>query len=280
MKELSNEARALVALARTSDGPTAQDRRLVRAGIVASGAALALSASAQATAQAAATVGSAAVTQTALAAAPAVATGLGALTAHVIAPGIVGMVIGAAVTAPVLLRDRAPERSPAPVQSARSAPASSPVARAAVRAPVPVPVPVPASSPAVAAQAPAAVASVSVHDSLHEETDLLVRAQRELGGGRPDGALALLDEHERRFPQGSLAQERAAARVLSLCRAGRALEARAHAQRFLEAAPRSPVAPRIRRSCAFTEPLPKGAPGITESPAGGHSVPEQLEKSP
>ncbi|HEY6560636.1 MAG TPA: hypothetical protein VI072_25330 [Polyangiaceae bacterium] len=278
MKELSNEARALVALARTSDGPTAQDRRLVRAGIVASGAALALSASAQATAQAAATVGSAAATQTALAAAPAVATGLGALTAHVIAPGIVGMVIGAAVTAPVLLRDRAPERSPAPVQSARSAAASSPVARAAVRAPVPVPVP--ASSPAVAAQAPAAVASVSVHDSLHEETDLLVRAQRELGGGRPDGALALLDEHERRFPRGSLAQERAAVRVLSLCRAGRALEARAHAQRFLEAAPRSPVAPRIRRSCAFTEPLPKGAPGITESPAGGHSVPEQLEKSP
>ncbi|HMJ14486.1 MAG TPA: hypothetical protein VK524_23905 [Polyangiaceae bacterium] len=271
MNELSNEARALVELARTSDGPSAGDRHLVRAGLAASGAALALSASVQATAQAASALGSAAATKTVLVAAPAVATGLGAITSHVIVPGIVGMVIGGALAAPLLLKDPAPERPSVPVPSVQSAAHSPQVPRAVVHAPVP--------EPASSRPAPSAV-SAAVPDSLQEETELLVRAQRELSSGRAEGALELLDEHERRFPRGSLAQERAASRVFSLCRAGRALEARAHAQRFLQAAPTSPVAPRIRRSCAFSEPVPENAGGITELPAGGHSAPEQQEQSP
>lgn len=283
MKQLSNEARALVELARVSDGPGDRDRQLVRAALAASGAALALSATAQAAAHAGVTslgsgaataLGSAAATHTALAATPAVATGLGALTAHVIAPALVGMALGTAVAGPVLLRDRSPERPSASARVVTSASVSPPVPRS-----VPEP-PVPAPTSSSADPLPSVLPSPDPPDNLQSETDLLVRAQRELSSGRADSALELLDEHERRFPRGSLAQERAAARVFSLCRAGRPLEARAHAERFLRTAPASPVAPRIRRSCAFAAPAKEGSDGVTGSPADGYSPSEEPETSP
>lgn len=276
MTKLSNDARALVELARVSDGPSDQDRHLVRAGLAASGAALALSATAQATAHAAATLGSAAATHTALAAAPAAATGLSALTAHVIAPGIIGMALGAAVAGPVLLRDRAPEPRSVPVRApiVTSAPVSPTAPRTGPQAPVTAPAP-PNAQPL-----PSALHRATETDSLQRETELLVRAQRELSSGRSESALELIEQHERHFPRGSLAQERAAARVFALCRAGRPLEARAHAQRFLRTAPASPVAPRIRRSCAFAETPSEGTNGNTDLPADDHSASEELETSP
>ena len=57
------------------------------------------------------------------------------------------------------------------------------------------------------------------------------------------------------IPQGSsLRVEASAARVLVLCAQGRAAEARAVAERLLSQAPRSPLAPRLRASCALDEP--------------------------
>lgn len=58
-------------------------------------------------------------------------------------------------------------------------------------------------------------------DSLAEEVALLTRAESELHRGRTAKALELLNEHDRRFPGGSLAEERMAARVQALCTLGR-----------------------------------------------------------
>jgi hypothetical protein len=52
-----------------------------------------------------------------------------------------------------------------------------------------------------------------------------------------------------RFPSGALAEERDASRVLALCAAGRAAEARVIATDFLAKHPRSPAASRVRASC-------------------------------
>jgi hypothetical protein len=78
----------------------------------------------------------------------------------------------------------------------------------------------------------------------------LSQVQRAVREGRSSEALTLLDQQERDFPQGELRQERVAARVVALCAAGRASEARALAASFLARAPRSPLATRMRTICA------------------------------
>jgi hypothetical protein len=87
--------------------------------------------------------------------------------------------------------------------------------------------------------------------SLAQEMQLLKAAQRELSRNRAAAALEMLDAHAAQFPQGVLSTERSAARVLALCAMGRSTEARRLAEEFLRTAPRSPLVPRIRESCAF-----------------------------
>jgi hypothetical protein len=65
--------------------------------------------------------------------------------------------------------------------------------------------------------------------------------------------MSRLDEHTRRFPHGALSEERAAARVHTLCALGRVDEARASASAFVAQSPRSSLAPAVRRSCAKLE---------------------------
>jgi RNA polymerase sigma-70 factor (ECF subfamily) len=60
----------------------------------------------------------------------------------------------------------------------------------------------------------------------------------------------LLDKHARSFPNGILAEERAAERVLALCALDRMADARAAASAFLRAHPHSPLAARVKSSCA------------------------------
>ncbi|MCA9618260.1 MAG: hypothetical protein KC731_04545 [Myxococcales bacterium] len=84
---------------------------------------------------------------------------------------------------------------------------------------------------------------------VQQEVALLQEAQRKLSGGDARGALRLLDEHARRFPRGALAQEAEAARVLALCQAGQRSAAREAARRFVERAPSSPMAERLRHAC-------------------------------
>ena len=91
-----------------------------------------------------------------------------------------------------------------------------------------------------------AVASRHARDNLSEEVAILSRAETELHGGKPDAALRLLNEHERRFGNGLLAEERIAARVQALCALGRTAEAEAQLARL---SPKSLHGEQARQSC-------------------------------
>ena len=70
-----------------------------------------------------------------------------------------------------------------------------------------------------------ALASRHTRDRLSEEVSLLSRAEMALHSGKPGVALDVLNEHERRFGNGLLREERIAARVQALCALGRKAEA-------------------------------------------------------
>jgi hypothetical protein len=91
--------------------------------------------------------------------------------------------------------------------------------------------------------------AVAPEDGLREETQALRLAQQALRDKMPQQALRLLDEQDLRFREGVLHQERAAARVLALCQAGRVGEAHAQALRFERLWPRSALLGRIRSAC-------------------------------
>lgn len=64
-------------------------------------------------------------------------------------------------------------------------------------------------------------------DSLSDEVAILSRAEAELHRGRAENALRALNEHERKYPKGILAEERTAARIQALCLLNRRGEANA-----------------------------------------------------
>jgi outer membrane protein assembly factor BamD (BamD/ComL family) len=88
------------------------------------------------------------------------------------------------------------------------------------------------------------------------EVLLLGEAHAAIRNGQAEHALALLDEHSRRFPRGALGEEREASRVTALCALGRVAEARAAADRFLRVSPLSPHAGRVRASCGGSPAAP------------------------
>lgn len=89
----------------------------------------------------------------------------------------------------------------------------------------------------------------TLRDSLGEEVQILSRAEKELHNGRPALALMALDEHQRRFASGALAQERAAARVQALCALGRTEDAKAELLKLKRNAPHSPQAAHAASPC-------------------------------
>lgn len=260
---LSPEARALIAQARGGDDPSDADRARVRRALlatVAGGAGLA--ATSAASSAAASTVG----------------TGLAATVAKVAAVILVVGGVGAGTVMVAPWEDPPAVEAPAPrarasrptvERAAAPAPQPPPVAPA-VEAALPVPVDEP-SPPVVAPEPPAAPRAETVRprpsrpapveppppaqpaslpaSTLAAEVALLRSAQAALNGGDPETALARLGDHARRFPDGAMAEEREAARVLALCRAGRDDEARGAADRFLRERPQSPLVPRVRRGC-------------------------------
>ena len=129
-----------------------------------------------------------------------------------------------------------PEAAPEPeaVSARPTAPSRAPRLRSSPR-----------SAPAMEASPPAPAA-----DTLREELALLRRAHAAASERKFSESLVILDEHERRFPNGSLAVEREGARVIALCGAGRRAEGRRRAERFAEVHPRSPLGPRVARACA------------------------------
>jgi hypothetical protein len=161
-----------------------------------------------------------------------------------VAAVIVGMsVIGGGMVA--LMRGKA-----TPSSSAANAALASDVVPQAVadEAPESAPSVVPQSPPPEEKRASAAPRSA---DSLAKEVAMLSQASADLHGGRPAAALAVLDEHQRKFPHGGLAQERTSARVQALCALGRTAEAQIEVARLARTSPNSPHLARARKACGF-----------------------------
>lgn len=246
MTKLSPDARDLIEAARAGAAPPPGARRRVHAGVLArvgAGAAVA----------SAATLGSggSAVAKTALSA--------GLLVKLAAGVGVAGVILAGAIGVGVAVSDRIGEGAPAAAIQAPAAgvtPASGGTAPV-VEAPAPPATPpataAPAASPAPCALRPRSPATPPLAaSSLEAETALLEKAQAELRAGHPDAALAALDENDGEIKHGVLGEERRAERILALCAAGRTAEAKAEAARFLQASPRSPMAARVRSSCAAT----------------------------
>ena len=92
---------------------------------------------------------------------------------------------------------------------------------------------------------------VRVADNLAQEVAILSQASSDLYTGRPADALKALDEHQRRYPGGTLAEERTAARIRALCALGRVDEARNELTRLSQSTPESPHLARARKACGL-----------------------------
>jgi len=285
MSKLSPEARALFDAVSDGDGPSDDDRARVRGKLaVRLGAGVAVGTAvgttvASGSAVAGAKVGVFGGLAMKLLAVVAVAGGIGGATYAATrddAPALLargGLVersasVGERVVRESAIDERTADASSPPAASVEPAPAAEkpadpepPPHRRVGPAPTDAPpaaappsmVPAPASTtPTTVGVAPAApgTASPAARDSLSEETALLGEAQAALRQGHGDAALHALDRHSERFRSGALREEGQATRILVLCQLGRVDEARAEAARFLRDAPRSPMAARVRASCA------------------------------
>jgi len=158
--------------------------------------------------------------------------------------------LGGALYANVGLRTAEEQQAPA-----NPTPRATPAAKSPAPA-VPTAAPAPSPEPRAVAPAPQAPngrtepSRPSRSQQLGAEIEHLSRANALVNAGDGRGALALLDEYDRKFRPSILAEERAAASVLALCAAGRTGEARAAAERFSRKWQRSPLLGRIAKSCA------------------------------
>ncbi|MBX3264876.1 MAG: hypothetical protein KF782_34710, partial [Labilithrix sp.] len=148
--------------------------------------------------------------------------------------------------------------------TASSSAATPPGLRLVVDEPAPSAEPSAASTPGGGASAssaarttpPAGASGAQAPSAPREETGpeaevrLLERAQDALRA-RPAEALALAEDHARRFPQGMLAQEREVIAIEALMKTGRASEANARAARFKA---RFPGSSHTRRIDALVAP--------------------------
>ncbi|MEM9458679.1 MAG: hypothetical protein AAGF11_31170 [Myxococcota bacterium] len=125
-----------------------------------------------------------------------------------------------------------PEPEPAPEPAVEAEPEPDPIIDADAARP----------RPRRRSRSPASSAS-----DLAAEIDLLRRAKQALGRGSSAEALAILEQHRRRFPRGQMAPDRHALQLEARCHQGSAH--RAKARRFLERHPRSPYAARLRKTC-------------------------------
>lgn len=178
------------------------------------------------------------------------------------AKGVTALALVASLGAGGYIATRAVQRAHAPVvQPAHHEPESARPAEPAIFAPA-APVGDTSNAPAIVPDAPAKVASHAVArapslpaetpNPLVEETRLLREAQLALGAGNAARATALLDEHAARFPNGQMAPERAAERMVIQCQTGKA--GAAAGQLFLSEHPGSPYSARIKQTCRIGSP--------------------------
>lgn len=241
---------------RRTENPSADDRRAVRTSI-------------------SALFGTAMTTSTAVASAATKT----ALLSTMLAPFATGVLLGGAVigTSAVAYRPELfgigtppsvaspsrpaprPQREPPIVPSELAPPGELPSAAPAPaseeRAPEPTkpehrtPEPRPAPGPAALPAAQPLPAEARSQQTLEAESRALAEAQRALRDEDLEWALNMLAQQDRTFAGGVLAEERAAARVIALCAAGRHDEGRASAERFQKQYPGSLLTERVRQAC-------------------------------
>lgn len=96
--------------------------------------------------------------------------------------------------------------------------------------------------PPFTAPAPATETPRLTRSQLAEERKLLQRARSQLAAGQPTHALSTLAQAARRFPRGTMGQEREALTIRALWAAGQTAQARSRAQAFVSRHPHSPHA--------------------------------------
>ena len=267
MTDLGPEARSILGAGRSGDDPTPADRARVRgklARAIAAGGVL----------------GAASAAGTASEGTAAAATALAGKTATLLALGKIGggivfvVALGAGIwfsrplppgsppppATSVAVADTAAPAPPSVIAPSAAADTASPTSPSAEPAAVPRPATEPSDSPASSSSAgvrpsgatvasPKAPDADSPKDPLEDETRQLREAHGALQSGDPGKALKLLDEQATTYASGQLREERAAARVLALCKLGKVDEARAKAAEFLRDNPQSPLADRVRAGC-------------------------------
>jgi hypothetical protein len=108
----------------------------------------------------------------------------------------------------------------------------------------------PAREPSSSAAASRSRSRSTKPDTLAREAELLRRAEALLRSDDHAGALDVLAEHAREYPQSSLAVERAALRAIALCLRGNEAQGRGEAVLLERHAASRPYRERIRRACA------------------------------
>ncbi len=145
--------------------------------------------------------------------------------------------VAPASSAPLAVLSASAQPTSAPSLVVSAAPAASETARASARA---VELPRVSAQPSATSleTAPASASASSSASPVRSEIAILREAHEALGAS-PARALALVDEHQRSHPGGSLAQEREVIRIRALAASGRRSEAKALADAFRKANPQS-----------------------------------------
>lgn len=170
------------------------------------------------------------------------------LSAGILGLALVGGAVGLALRArhpddPAALPPAASIPAPALARAAQSAASLAPPRQSAMTP----------ATPAPSAAAPA-VSWRRQPEDLSQEVAILSRAAKELRSGRAADALGSLHEHQSRFPNGALSEERRAAKTEALCALGRFTEARAELAKILRRSPHSALAARARDVCKARSP--------------------------
>lgn len=173
------------------------------------------------------------------------------LAAKLMIAAVVGGVGAGGVAATVTLVHRHAAARAAHASPPRIAPAP-----AAATPPLPPPSLSAAAEPPPMATAAAATTPSAAHDPHHAarhadlaaERALLADARAAMQASDAARALAILDEHARRFPRGQLAEERDALRVAALWRGGDHDAARRRAGDFARRHPDSLFLPSVQRT--------------------------------
>lgn len=170
-------------------------------------------------------------------------------------------VVGAG-TGAALERSRRPEpEAIAPAPTVSEAPSARPAPTMAPSTPAPLPSTTTAPSlplvatargtssgaPPVATEAPAATAQDARDADLAAERALVDRARSALARGDTGASLEAVAAHEARFPRGRLTEERELVAIQALVRRGESGAAKARADRFRKAHPKSVFVPAVDR---------------------------------